>query len=349
MEKKKAKRLREILSIIPKTEIHLHLEALASIDTIWNLIKKHNLSFPGISTKQELEQKYEIRSLDEFITLFINIIQTCFQHVDDLDYLFEDAASYLKRNNIVYAEIFFAPSSFLNNGLSFERMMDKLDNGAKTIKKRDGIDIRFIIDVSRTFGIENAIKNLDLTIQFKPDSVIGIGLGGSERKGPAKDFKAIFAKAKQSDLHVVAHAGEDVGPESIWDAVKELKAERIGHGISAIQDISLMDYLRSEKIPLEICPTSNLFTRRYVKTIQDHPIKDFYNHGMVVTVNTDDPAIFSVDLVDEYMLLYENGIFTEEEILHLVRLGIYSTFLPDKKKEEIWSSVTPHISSILAE
>lgn len=346
MEKNKKMGLRKILYEIPKTEIHLHLEGLASIDTIWKLITKHNLSFPGISTKEELAKKYHIQSLDEFITLFINIIQNCFQQIDDLDLLFDDASSYLKKNNIVYAEIFFAPSSFLNNGFSFKPIMNKLDKGAERIKKEDNIDIRFLIDVSRTFGIQNAQNNLDLTIANKRDAVIGIGLGGSERKGPAKDFKAIFEKASKNGLHVVAHAGEDLGPESIWDAVKELRAERIGHGISAIQDTTLMDYLKKEKIPLEICPTSNLFTRRYVKHIKEHPIKDFFDHGMVVTVNTDDPAIFRIDLIDEYMLLFENGIFTGDEIFDIIRSGVSASFLPHEKKQTLLDTINKHIDKI---
>ena len=325
---------KNLLTSIPKTEIHLHLEGLASPDTIWKLIQKHKVQVPGVSTKKDLIEKYNVTSLDEFINLFIDVIQNCFQEENDLEYLFVDAKNYLKRNNIVYAEIFFAPSKFLLNGLSFDEMMKILDKGAATLLEEENITIKFLIDVSRTIGVENAEKNLELTLSNRPDSVIGIGLGGAERRGPAREFQKIFEKAKKNKLHVVAHAGEDIGPESIWEAITLLHVSRIGHGISAVQDRKLMDYLRDHKIPLEICPTSNIFTQRYVKKIEEHPIKPFYDHGIQVTVNTDDPSLFQVDLIEEYLKLYNCGMFNEDEIVDIVKKGIEATFLtkPEKKK-----------------
>jgi adenosine deaminase len=335
MEREKQQAIRENLLQIPKTEIHLHLEGLASVDTVWKLIQKHDISISGISTKDDLIEKYNIQSLDEFITLFINIIQSCFREISDFDFLLDDAAAYLSKNNIVYAELFFAPSSFLLNGISFDHMMERLHSGSQKIEKEHGIKIRFLIDVSRTFGLDNAKKNVEMTIANKCESIIGIGLGGSEKKGPARDFKSVFDIARENDLHVVAHAGEDVGPESVWDAATLLKSERIGHGISAIYDKKLMDYLAEHQIPLEICPTSNIFTRRFVSSYADHPIKPFYDHGINVTVNTDDPAIFNIDLIDEYINLMKNGLFTLEETYDLIRKGAQATFLPEKEKNKL--------------
>jgi adenosine deaminase len=333
-------RFENIVTSIPKTEIHLHLEGLATPDTIWKLIQKNKVHVPGVSTKKDLIEKYNVTSLDEFIKLFIDVIQNCFQEVNDLEYLFVDAKNYLKRNNIVYTEIFFAPSKFLLNGLAFEGMMKILDKGAKTLFKEEKISIRFLIDVSRTIGVENAEKNLELTLNNRPDSVIGIGLGGAERRGPAREFQKIFEKARKNNLHVVAHAGEDIGPESIWEAINFLHVSRIGHGISAIQDKKLMDYLRDHKIPLEICPTSNIFTQRYVKKIEEHPIKPFYDHGIEVTVNTDDPSLFQVDLIEEYMKLYTCGLFNEDEIIDIIKKGIEATFLPEPEKKKLLKAVS---------
>ena len=329
-------RLRQLLKAIPKTEIHLHLEGLASIDTIWNLIKKHNLSIPGVSSKKELAHRFQITSLDGFIDLFINIIQESFHEAKDIRLLIKDLRNYLVENNIVYAELFFAPSKFLMNGFSFEKMVQILDAGAKEIEKLENRKVRFIIDVSRTSGVENAKKNLDLTIKHKTNNIIGIGLGGAEVKGPAKEYQDVFTSARENDLHLVAHAGEVVGPESIWDAINLLHASRIGHGISAIYDEELMYYLKEKQIPLEICPTSNLFTGKYVKKLEKHPIRDFFHRGIYVTVNTDDPSIFGINLVEEYMGLFKKKIFTEEEIFTLVKNNIYATFLPKKEKDAIW-------------
>ncbi len=345
MEKQKQEAFRNFLTQLPKTEIHLHLEGLAGIETIWKLITRNNLSLAGISNKADLINRYSVESLDEFINLFIEVIQNCFQRVEDMELLFNDAESYLTRNNIRYAEIFFAPSKFVSNGLQFDRMMETLDKGARYLKKQADITVQFLIDVSRTTGVDNAKNNLEQTLRYKPSSVIGIGLGGSEKIGPARDFQEVFEKARENGLQVVAHAGEDIGPESIWDALQFLNVSRIGHGISAIQDEKLMEYLAEKKIPLEICPTSNLFTRRFVKILKEHPIRPFFDRGMTVTVNTDDPAIFNIDLIDEYMNLLIEGLFSYREIVDIVKNGLFATFLPEKEKKAWWKKIEKMIAA----
>ncbi len=230
-ERADEKTLRDILYSIPKTEIHLHLEGLATVETIWELKKKHNIELKGITSKEDLVHRFKVKDLNDFIDLFINVIQNCFRAEEDILYLIQDAQSYLERNNIVYAEIFFAPSKFVRNGFSFSRIVKLLDQGAEKIKKNSGREIKFLMDVSRSFGPENAMQNLDLTLEHPKKSIIGIGLGGAESQGPAEDYKEVFQRAKEAGLHVVAHAGEDVGSESIWHALDDLHAERIGHGI----------------------------------------------------------------------------------------------------------------------
>ncbi len=325
---------KQFFASLPKTEIHLHLEGIASVDTVWRLMKKNKLHIPGIETKQDLQKRFYIKSLDEFISLFINIIQNCFQKAEDIAFLMRDAEEYLKRNNIRYAEIFFAPSKFVMNGIPFPAMVEQLEQGAEEIKRRTGIEIRYIIDVSRSYGVENAQRNLDLTFSSHSPRIIGIGLGGSETAGPAKEYLSVFKKAIAGGLNVVAHAGEDVGPESIWDSLKYLKASRIGHGISAIQDPKLMDYLAEQRIPLEICPTSNLFTRRYVQKLTEHPIRRFYDHGILVTLNSDDPSLFGVELLDEYINLLKDSFFAPAELIQLVKNNLAATFLSKEEKAE---------------
>lgn len=329
--------VRAFIASLPKTEIHLHIEGLVSVDSIWSLIKKHRLDL-GIGSKDELTKRFHVTSLTEFIDLFINIIQACFVHEDDLTYLIDDARHYLSRNNIRYAEIFFAPTKLIKNGLDFDRMVDRLDEGANQLRT-EGLDVRYIVDASRGFGLDNAMRNLELTLAHPTPNVIGLGLGGAEQTGPAKDYRAVFDKARDAGLKVVAHAGEDVGPKSIWDTIDILGAQRIGHGISAIQDKKLMDELTSRRIPLEICPTSNLFTRKYVKTLNEHPIRAFFDHGMYVTVNTDDPTLFGVDLNDELYRLLEAEIFSIGELLTILKNGVFATFLPKKRQTEIWNEI----------
>jgi adenosine deaminase len=328
----------QLLKDVPKAEIHLHLEGLISVDTIWTLIQENKLSFDGIETKKDVVKNFKVNSLDEFIKLFINVIQASFKNEQDIIYLLEDAQQYLERNKIVHAEIFFAPTKFLQSGFSFSNMMDILEEGAQKILKVSGISVNFLIDVSRTFGLENAEKNLDLVLANPRKSIIGIGLGGAESSGPAEDYKTVFERAVKNKLKVVAHAGEDVGPESIWNSINLLSAERIGHGISAIQDEKLMQLLKERQIPLEICPTSNLFTKKFVSRVGDHPIKAFYDKGLNITLNSDDPTLFGSELVEEYILLYKKGIFNEEELLDIMKKTLYASFLTSERKDDIWAS-----------
>lgn len=337
-------KLRSLLVSIPKTEIHLHLEGLASVDTIWQLICEHDLAIKGVRSKSDLKKRFRIHSLDEFISLFIDVIQNCFKESKDFDYLIGDARSYLKDNNIVYAEIFFAPTKFILNGFSFAAIVRQLEEGARRLEEEEGIQVRFLIDVSRSYGAENAMRNLDLTLSNRSESIIGIGLGGAELHGPAADYREVFKKAIANKLKVVAHAGEDDGPQSIWDALKLLKVSRIGHGTSAIRDERLMDYLTESGMPLEVCPTSNLFTRKFAKSLKDHPVRAFYDRGLNVTINTDDPALFGVGLVDEYLRLFANDIFSAEEIFDLIKRGIYATFLAKKRKDQLWRAAVEKIA-----
>ena len=335
---KEQSNFQKLLHDLPKTEIHLHLEGIASVNTIWSLMNKNKISHPDIKTKEDLEKKFNIANLDEFIDLFINVIQSSFTEENDIKLLIEDAANYLEENNIVYAEIFFAPSKFVSMGFDFGKIIKILEDGVVEIKNKYNREIRFLVDVSRSFGPENAMKNLDLTIMHKSPYIIGIGLGGAESKGPAKEYKEVFEKASKYGFHIVAHAGEDIGPESVWDTIKYLKAERIGHGISSIQDEKLMTTLAEKQTTLEICPTSNLFTKKYVQKLEEHPVKEFFNRKMNVTINTDDPTLFSINLIEEYMNLLIHNIFSEKEILSLIKNNIYSTFLPDSRKDEIWNN-----------
>ena len=297
--KTEQKEFKQLLIDLPKTEIHLHLEGIASVDTIWSLINKNNIIHSDIKTKKDLEKKFNVKNLDEFIDLFLNVIQSSFSEEKDIHLLINDAGNYLEENNIVYAEIFFAPSKFLSMGFDFGKIIGILEKGAIEIKEKYNRDIRYLIDVSRSFGSENAMKNLNLTIKHKSPYIIGIGLGGAESKGPAEDYKKVFEKAAKHGYHVVAHAGEDVGPESVWNTIKLLKAERIGHGISSVYDKKLMDYLAENKIPLEVCPTSNLFTKKYVQSLEEHPVMEFFKRNITVTINTDDPTLFSINLINQ--------------------------------------------------
>jgi adenosine deaminase len=326
---------------IPKTEIHLHLEACVNKETLKFLYKKNGTEV----TDKEFEDKYNFKDLNGFIQVFF-FVQGAVKEASDLGYFIDSLADYLRSNNIVYSEAFFAPSKFIQNGLDFDEMVEVMVTRIRQIEVKDGITIRLLVDVSRSFGPANAMNNLNRVLGLKHKEVIGIGLGGAELMGPAKDYAEVFKKAREAGLRCVSHSGEDDGPWAIWDAVSLCKAERIGHGTSAIQDPELMKYMKDNKIPIEICVTSNVFTGKYVRKEQNHPVRYYYDQGMMLSINTDDPEIFNVNLTYEYFKLYRFLDFSLDELIDLVRQGVYCTFHP--QKETLWKEMEEKINTIKA-
>ncbi len=333
---------------IPKTEIHIHIEAIVSVESIYELIQKNQLTdHLGVYNIEDVRNSFRCTNLAEMVKVFY-LIQSCFKNEEDFSYLVKDVRNYLRRNNIYYAEVFFSPTKFLQNGLSFKKIMNTIDLEIKRYYVEDQIDIRLIIDVSRGFGVDNAMNNLNHIIDANSDSIIGIGLGGDESApgAEAENFEKVFKKAKDYGLHRVAHAGETVESNSIWKAIEVLDIERIGHGISAIRDEKLMNYLKERQIPFEVCPTSNVFTQKYVKSLDEHPIKQMFDKGLMVTVNSDDPSIFGVDIVDEYKNIYENCGFSIEQIIKLVKNGLDATFLSENFKKVYWEGISKKIKQL---
>ena len=316
---------------IPKCEIHIHAEGVISRSLVSKMISREN---PVYKNMKEVDKLFSYNNLKEFIKVFL-LIQKSFQKPSDFDGLFANIAAYLKKNGIIYSEMFFSPSLFVKNGWDFDQLMEIIIKNVRKIYLKDKIQIKIIIDVSRTFGVENAKNNVMSVLRYmKNGEFIGIGLGGDEKKGPAEMFSEVFKMAKKNGLHRVVHAGEDVGPESVRSAIKKLDAERIGHGISSIKDKSLMKLLAEKRIPLEICPTSNIFTKKFVKKIEDHPIKPFYDNKILVTCNTDDPTFFKVNLIDEYWNLHSKLGFSMEDIKQIIINGFTASFLSKEKKKE---------------
>jgi adenosine deaminase len=326
------------LKKIPKAELHLHAEGMVSHETVLSLYER---AYPEKKyTQEDIEQLFKFNDFSDFISAFI-AIQQIFT-IDDFPLLLKDMEKYFLRNGIVYAEVFIAPTSFIRAGMDFFKIMDTMVGGSREMKKNHGIEIRYLIDVSRGFGLENALKNLDLIIGLnkKYPEVIGVGLGGDENKGPAREFAEAFEKAEEAGLKLVAHAGEVVGAESIEDAVTLLHASRIGHGISSVFSESVQRLLSEKGVALECCPTSNVFTKFYVKKIEDHPIKPLYKNGVPITLNSDDPTFFNVELLDEFYNLYKYLDFSLEDIKKLICNSFEYSFLSSEQKKEYLNAVS---------
>lgn len=326
---------KKFLQPVPKAELHLHLEAVITLNGIKKLYKN---KFGREMTKEEQTELFAYDDLNGFIQSFIKI-QGMYSSVEDFRIVFDELKKYLVKNGITYTEVFFAPSAFLKMGFKYEDMVKIFHEKVTEIKQKTGITIKLLMDVSRTFGCENAMNNYNLLKSYPCEDIIGIGLGGAESKGPAKDFAPVYELALKEGYVAVAHAGEDVGPESIWDSINYLHAQRIGHGITAIQDEKLMAELKKSKLPIEICITSNTFTKKVVQKAKDHPVRAFYDKGIQVNINTDDPVFFKTTLLDEFWLCYHDLNFTMDEIKDLVKNSFRHSFMSKKQKTEALKAV----------
>jgi adenosine deaminase len=316
------------LAGIPKAEIHIHIEAVISIASVKKLFEKH---YGKKMSRSDETYLFSYDDLNGFIRAFLSV-QGLFDSVSDFNCVFDDLAEYLVKNGVTYCEAFFAPSAFLKKGFSYPEMVSLFSKKIAEIKEKYGITVKLLLDVSRTFGCENAMKNYELFRQYPCRDIIGIGLGGSEQRGPAKDFEPVFTQAHQDGFHAVAHAGEDTGSESIWDSINFLHAERLGHAVSCVQDPELMTYLAQTKLPVEVCITSNVFTKKYVKRTEDHPIRQMFDKGVFVTINTDDPLFFKTTLLQEYWKCSSCLHFSMSEIKQLVCNSFNATFMSSEEK-----------------
>lgn len=323
-----------ILSV-PKAELHLHLEAVISLEGVKKLYKN---KFDKEMSEQEQVELFSYDDLNGFIQSFLKV-QGMYKSVQDFELVFDELEKYLVGNGITYTEVFFAPSAFLKMGFSYADMVQIFHKKITQIKENTGIVIKLLMDVSRTFGCENAMNNYKLLKEFPCEDVIGIGLGGAESKGPAKEFAPVYEMALKDGFKAVAHAGEDVGPESIWDTINYLHAQRIGHGVTAIQDEKLMEELKKTQLPIEICITSNTFTKKIVKEAKAHPVRTFFDKGLMVNINTDDPVFFKTTLLDELWICHNDLNFSMQDIKTLIKNSFASSFLSEEAKQNWYDKV----------
>jgi adenosine deaminase len=312
---------------IPKIELHLHLEGSIPLDALWELIKKYG-GDPSVSNFDQLKDKFVYNDFNQFIQTW-SWKNQFLKEYDDFTFISEKVADDLKKQNIKYSEIFISPSLFKKFGLKTQRIVEAIYKGINKIKD---INIHLLVDLVRDYGPINELKTLYEINEVKNFGIIGIGIGGSENQFPPEPFSELYEKARQFGFRTNAHAGEASGPESIWGAIRSLKVDRIGHGTRAFEDTELLEYLSEHKIPLELCPISNLRTR-VIDDFSGFPIKTFMKFGIPFSINTDDPKMFGNSLSDEYVMLETHFNFSENEMIDIIINSIYTSWLEHGKKE----------------
>jgi adenosine deaminase len=346
--------MRQFLQSVPKAELHVHLRGAMPGGYFEQLLQRHPAPeildrapsrhvelfrrcrhlrpFFEIPSQARAADLFGYRSFEEFLISFL-FTSYFFRDVADLQGLIQAVRGELLAQNIIYAEITISVAEYRNQGLPLPEILAALDEAADT----PPLKIRWIVDLVRDFGADAALKLLREIVALRPASVAGITLGGSEHRFPPGLFTNVYRLARDHGLRLTVHAGEAVGPESVWEAMNMLGVERIGHGVRAIEDGKLVAHLAERQVPLEISPTSNLRTGIY-PSYEAHPVRALHQAGIAININSDDPSFFGTTLVKEYEHLLENGL-SEEDVLTFIRNGFRHAFLPAEEKQTYLEAV----------
>jgi adenosine deaminase len=315
---------------IPKVELHLHLEGAIPLTALWEIIQKYG-GDPEIPDVVALEKKFRYRDFPHFIDTW-QWKNGYLRQYEDFTYIAAAVAEDLTRQNIRYVEAFYSPGDFALHGVEPQRLTEAIRQGLD--KYKESIQVNLIADLVRDYGPERGMAWLREISEVQDLGVIGIGIGGSEQKFPPEPYKEVYEEARRLGFRTSAHAGEAAGPESIWGAVRSLRVDRVGHGTRAVEDPSLVSFLKEKQIPVEMCPISNLRTG-VVSRLEEHPIKRFYEEGLLVFVNTDDPKMFNTSMEDELEALVDKLGFERADILQLIDNAVRSAWCDEETKNKL--------------
>lgn len=331
------------VAAMPKAEIHVHLEGATTAETYFEIAERNGIELPAQDLPQ-WQEFFHFDSFDHFIDVYVTSTKLL-RSASDYELLLRRFGAQQAALNVKYTEAFVS-CSLIPAGAPADEFLTALRRGVEAVEREHGIRIALIGDISRELP-ESRQRVIELVIRgYKRGVFVGLGLGGPEIGFPPELFEDVYARARQAGLHVVAHAGETGGAKSVRGALDALLAERIGHGVQSLEDVELLDRLKQEQTPLEVCPHSN-YRLGIVKDGEPHPIRALFDAGLRCTLNSDDPAMFETDLNREYLMLAEQG-FTEEELWQLSRATLESTFLPDADKRalrELWNAQRDALSA----
>ena len=312
---------------LPKVELHLHLEGAIPKATLWELIAKYG-GDPAIKTREDLDRAFVYRDFSGFLKMWVWMIRYLREY-DDYALIGEAVARDLARQNIRYVEGFFSPPDYRRSTLDPQRVTEALRTGVNRVST---IEIALVADLVRDRGVDHARNLLERIGEVRKHGVIGIGIGGFEPGFPAELFEATYERARALGFRTTAHAGEAAGAASVWGAVRTLRVDRIGHATHAAEDPELIKHLAARRIPLELCPLSNVRTG-VIASVEAHPLRQYFDAGIPVTLNTDDPLFFGNSLAMELETAQRVHRFTRDEIRSLMLSSIEATWLSSERKK----------------
>ena len=320
----------EFIKKSPKAELHLHIEGTLEPDLLFRLAKKNDIQIP-FSNVDEIKSAYNFKNLESFLNIFYQGSRVLIKEQDFFDLTWAYALK-CKENNVVHAEIFFDPQTHTNRGIDFNVVINGIYKALLKANKEFGLTSEIIMCFLRHLDEISAFEMLNYALTHK-DKIIGVGLDSSEVGHPPRKFERVFKKAMEKGFLTVAHAGEEGPSEYIWEAINFLKVKRIDHGVQCLNDEKLVQKLRNDKIPLTVCPLSNVKLRVFNK-LNEHNLKKMLDEKLMVMINSDDPAYFggyiNKNLIESQIRLD----LSMKEIKTLIINSFKSSFLKEEKKKE---------------
>jgi len=307
---------------LPKAELHVHHVGSASPRIVAELAERHPGTVP--SDLDELERFFVFDDFAHFIRNYLAVV-ALIKTAEDVRLLTYEIAAEMAGQQIRYAELTVTPYTSVTDTLPVEAFLEAIEDARRAARRDLGLELRWIFDIPADFGMPAAEMTASAALDHDVPGLVGFGVGGSELGFPRSMFRDQFDRARAAGLHSVPHAGETTGPETIWDALTSLGAERIEHGISAVHDQGLLDHLAEHRIALDVCPTSNV-ALRVVPDLDQHPIRALVAAGVPVTINTDDPPMFGTDLNTEYAVAARLLELDQRGVADLAQAAVDSSF-----------------------
>ncbi|MCW2789347.1 MAG: adenosine deaminase [Aeromicrobium sp.] len=326
---------------LPKAELHVHHVGSASPRIVSELAARHEGDTPVPADPALLADYFQFTDFAHFIDVYLSVVDLV-RTPEDLWTLTYEVARDLTAQNVRYAELTLTPYTSIARGIAAEAYCETVEDARRAAEADLGIALRWCFDIPGESGLPAADVTLDTALRLRPDGLVSFGLGGPEIGVPRPQFEPHFQKAIAAGLRSVPHAGESTGPQSIWDSITLLGAERIGHGIAAAQDPALMAHLAEHQITLEVCPTSNVCTRS-VPSLAEHPLPVLVAAGVPVTINSDDPPMFSTTLTQEYEVARELLSLDDAGLAELSRVAVRASFADDAVKRDLLAEIDAYV------
>jgi aminodeoxyfutalosine deaminase len=328
------------IDALPKVELHLHLEGSVRPETLLALARRHRTT--SLPTELDaLREFYRFRDFPHFVEVYYAICDNL-RTAEDFALVVRELGDTLAEQHVPYAEVTFTPFNHTRRGVPAEAVFAGVEQGRVEAEESSGTIIRWCTDVPGEFGADAGVETARMVLGAREagrlDGAVSFGLGGPEVGVPRGQFAEAFAMARDAGLHSVPHAGETTGASTIREAVEQLGAERVGHGVRCLEDPDLVALLRERRIALEVCPTSNL-RLSVVGSYAEHPLPRLLAEGLTVTLASDDPPMFGTTLRREYRIAVEEMGLVAEDLVTLARTGVEVAFLPDERKQPLLDAI----------